>query len=174
MRPGISSTASIGDQDFNLTVKRYDIPVSNTPGNNQILTSFAKTDSGLTAGSSRLWQVFSDFNRIQKFYIDKIIVNSFLTNSSGTFKTSNRLVCTLTDGSGSGWTGLGGWVTTANPTDINNSTLTWQSNPDAYLASIDGPFVFDGTGIRLDCQHYATIALNDVIYWTCQIYWRPK
>lgn len=174
MRPGISSTASIGDQDFNLTVKPYSIATSSAPGNNQILTSFAKTDSGLPAGSSRLWQVFSDFNRIQKFYIDEIIVNSFLTNSSGTFKTSNRLFCTLTDGSGFGWSGLGGWVTNANPTDINNTALIWQCNPDAYNAHLKGPFLFDGTGIRLDCQHYATIALNDVIYWTCQIYWRPK
>ena len=172
MRPGITSTAKLGENDFDLTVKPYDIPKQSKSGVTINIASFTKTDSTLPAGSSRVWTIFSDFNRVSIFYIDKIFINCYRTNSSGAIQTISTISATLSNSGGSNWTGLSGWVTTAQPTNLTTNAINFQSNPSNYNCYFEGPILYNSTSIRLEATAYATIALNDIIYWTCLIYWR--
>ena len=172
MRPGISSTANIGDNDFNLTVKRYDIPKANSQGVSVNVTNFEKTDSALPAGNSRLWSVFSDFTRIKTFWIDSIRINAFRTNSSGAIQTISVLSATLS-AAGTTMTGLSSWVTTGNPADLDTQFIVFSSSPSSYGCVFNGPILYSSSQIRLEVTAYNAITLNDIIYWNCQIYWRP-
>jgi hypothetical protein len=172
MPPLISSTTGIGDEKFNLTVKPYELPKQSKSGVTINIASFTKTDSSLPSGSSRVWTIFSDFNRVSIFYIDKIFINCYRTNSSGAIQTISTISATLSNAGGSNWTGLSGWVTTAQPTNLTTTAINFQSNPSSYTCFFEGPILYNSTSIRLEATAYATIALNDIIYWTCLIYWR--
>lgn len=172
MRPGISSTASIGDQDFNLTVKRYDIPLSGQGKQNQV-TNFARTVNSLPAGNTATVTVFNAIPTAAKFLIQNIRCTAMLTSSANAAKSLNWLKCTLTASGSSSW----GLSLFPVPSNFQQSTVVdFYCSPDSYAAEFQGPLLVQGdygATLALSVIAYATIALNDIIQVQANIVWQP-
>lgn len=171
MRPGISSTANIGDTDFNLTVKRYDIPDKGSPGS--FISGFRRQVTGLAAGNSVNHLIINGGLRVPKMIIKKIEYNAYLTTSAGAAKSINYIVF---DAAISGFSNLG---LTSFPGDSNanlyiNQYLYHVSYPASYEGKLEGPFYVSnqmGNNANFGLTTYATFALNDIITYFMRIYW---
>jgi len=171
MRPVISSTAKVGDNDFNLTVKRYDIPQLKESATAQV-TSFYRQVTSLAAGNSVQHNLSLGTVRSQKILIQKIEFNAFLTSSANAPKTINTLVLDATMSGISQW-GISAWP--GDNTYFNNSIKAFCS-PGSTDGFFYGPVLVSpnsGAVLSFDMTAYATIALNDIIRYVINIYWNP-
>ena len=172
MRPGITSTANIGDDNFNLTVKRYDIPDKGTPGS--YISGFRRVVTGLAAGNSVNHLIINGAIRLPKMIIKKIEYNAYLTSSAGAAKSINYIVF---DGTISGQSNMG---YTSFPGDSNanlyiNQYMYNVAYPSSYPGKLEGPFYISnpmGANANFGLTTYATIALNDIITYFMRIYWQ--
>lgn len=172
MPPRISSTAAIGDESFNLTVKPYQLPLSGNEKQKQI-SNFSRTVTGLAAGNTATVTLFNSIPTASKFIIQSIIVNAMLTTSASAPKTLNWLKCTLTA------SGSNSWGNSLFPVPSNfqdKSIINFYCSPGAYPAELIGPLYVQtdfGATLALTVIGYAAITLNDIIQVQCQIIWQP-
>lgn len=171
MRPGINSTASIGDQDFNLTVKNYSIPDKGTE--KFYISGFRRQVTGLAAGNSVNHLIINGSLNVPKMIIKRIEYNAYLTTSAGVAKTINYIVF---DAAISGFSNMG---LTSFPGDSNANTFINQSMyhvsyPSSYEGVLNGPFYISnqmGANANFGLTTYASFTLNDIITYFMRIYW---
>lgn len=172
MRPGISSTANIGDDNFNLTVKRYDIPLEGKGKDIQV-TNYARTVGSLAAGNTASVTVFNGLPTANKFILQRLRVTAMLTTSASAPKAITWLKCSLV-ASGSNNLGLSSFP--INTTFAQSTIVDFYCSPSSYPAELSGPLYVqcDQTAtIALTVVAYATITLNDIIQAQAQMTWLP-
>lgn len=171
MPPRISSTAAIGDESFNLTVRPYTIPTQKESGQIQV-SAFYRQVTGLAAGNTVTHNISLGNVRSQKFLIQKIEFNAFLTSSANAPKTLNTLILDATMSGVSNW-GFTGWL--GDNTYSYNSIKAFCS-PGSTEGIYYGPLLVTpnaGAVLSFDFTAYAAIALNDIIRYVMTIYWQP-
>lgn len=172
MRPGINSTANIGDENFNLTVKRYDIPLA---GKKQIqVSNFYRSQGSIPAGNSYTLNLISSTPKNLKFVIESIRIQGMLRSSALAAKTITNIKGTLVF-AGSVNAGLSPFPSTS--TYQQYSTIDFLNDASSNTATFVGPLyvVADlNSLISLSIIFYASIALNDVADGQAEILWYPQ
>ncbi len=172
MSPGISSTASIGDQDFNLTVKRYNIPLSGQ-GKQKQVSNFYRSQGSVPAGNFYSLNLLSSVPKQTKFIIESIKAQAMLTTSAGVAKAINYIKGTLVL-AGNANAGLSPFPATS--THQQYSTIDFLSDNNSNTATFEGPMYVTADPnslISFSVVIYAAIALNDVADAQAEIHWVP-